>query len=74
MSDPSGGDFEVTRDENAQELPYGHGGVPWLLVLLYIGFLTFFTWYTLEHQLTDYLELQEQKAAVSEAEAEPGGE
>lgn len=35
---------------------YGVGGVPWYLVLKYLGFLTFFTWYVLEYQLPDYLE------------------
>ena len=35
---------------------YGKGGVPWLLTLLYIGFLVFFTWYVLEYQLPDYLQ------------------
>jgi hypothetical protein len=35
---------------------YGKGGVPWYLLLKYLGFLTFFTWYVLEYQLPDYLE------------------
>lgn len=35
---------------------YGSGGVPWFLVLKYLGFLTFFTWYVLEYQVPDYLE------------------
>ena len=35
---------------------YGRGGVPWLLLVLYLAFLVFFTWYCLEYQLPDYLE------------------
>ena len=35
---------------------YGHGGVPWYLLAMYLGFLVFFTWYTLEFQLPDFLE------------------
>ena len=38
------------------EMSYGHGGVPWFLLVGYLAFLTFFTWYTLEYQLPDYLE------------------
>ncbi len=34
---------------------YGHGGVPWYLVLFYLAFLVFFTWYCLEFQLPDFL-------------------
>lgn len=34
---------------------FGEGGVPWLLLLLYLSFLCFFTWYTLEFQLPDFL-------------------
>ena len=35
---------------------YGHGGVPWFLLALYLGFLVLFTWYVLEYQLPDFLE------------------
>jgi hypothetical protein len=35
---------------------FGHGGVPWYLMLLYVGFLVFFTWYSIEYQLPDYLQ------------------
>ena len=42
--------------QREQHLHTSHGGVPWYLMLLYIGFLVFFTWYTLEYQLPDYLE------------------
>lgn len=47
-------EFE-TNDTQQETFKYGHGGVPWPLLLLYLGFLTFFTWYTLEYQLPDYL-------------------
>lgn len=43
-------------DRTATDPGFGEGGVPWYLLLLYLGFLTFFTWYTLEYQLPDYLE------------------
>lgn len=35
---------------------FGHGGIPWPLLVLYLAFLVFFTWYALEHQLPDYLD------------------
>lgn len=38
------------------EMSYGHGGVPWFLLVGYLAFLTFFTWYTLEYQLPDFLQ------------------
>ena len=43
-------------DEAQADLGFGKGGVPWYLLLYYLAFLTFFTWYTLEYQLPDYLE------------------
>jgi len=46
---------------------YGHGGVPWSLMLLYIGFLVFFTWYVVEFQLPDYLEKGPVKPAAHPA-------
>lgn len=53
------GDCEVL------EPGFGKGGVPWLLLALYLGFLVFFTWYVLEFQLPDYLE----KGPIKPAEA-----
>ncbi len=57
---------ETTRDpgaaspEPADSRPavfgYGPGGVPWYLLLLYIGFLVFFAWYVLDFQVTSYFE------------------
>jgi hypothetical protein len=41
--------------EDEVQLGYGKGGVPWLLLLFYLGFLGFFTWYVLEYQLPDFL-------------------
>ncbi len=43
-------------DSQPQWFGYGHGGVPILLLLFYLAFLVFFTWYTLENQLPDYLD------------------
>lgn len=43
-------------DAEQARFSYGHGGIPWPLMLLYLGFLVFFTWYTLEYQLPDYLD------------------
>lgn len=49
-------DRELDEALSTAEMSYGHGGVPWFLLLGYLAFLTFFTWYTLEYQLPDYLE------------------
>jgi hypothetical protein len=57
-------------DSQPLEPSYGHGGVPWYLLALYLGFLVFFTWYTLEHQLPDFLNqgpVQEQGSEQVEA-------
>ena len=62
MSEP-----EHTADAKPFHPGYGHGGVPWLLMLLYIGFLVFFTWYVVEYQLPDYLEKGPVKPAASSA-------
>ena len=35
---------------------YGHGGVPWFLLLFYLAFLVFATWYALENVLPDFLD------------------
>lgn len=48
---------------------YGHGGVPWYLVALYLAFLVFFTWYVLEYQLPDYL--QKGPGRIQESAAPP---
>jgi hypothetical protein len=42
-------------DRTAFEPGYGTGGVPWYLMVGYIAFLVFFTWYVLEFQLPDFL-------------------
>ena len=47
---------------------YGHGGVPWYLLLFYLAFLSFFTWYVLEYQLDDYLEQREANSGQVEAD------
>lgn len=41
-------------DRVKQDMGFGDGGVPWLLLLGYLTFLAFFTWYTTTHQLTDF--------------------
>ena len=43
-------------DTDQAQLGFGRGGVPWYLMVLYLGFLTFFVWYTLEFQLPDFLD------------------
>lgn len=35
---------------------FDKGGVPWYLLVLYLSFLVFFTWYVLEYQLPDFLQ------------------
>lgn len=54
-------------DDRAFEPGYGHGGVPWYLLLFYLSFLVFFTWYVLEHQLPDYLQRGPGRAAATES-------
>lgn len=51
-------------DADALEIEYGKGGVPWYLLLLYLGFLAFFTWYVLEYQLPDFLDEGPGRAGV----------
>lgn len=43
-------------DAQPARLGFGHGGIPWPLLVLYLAFLVFFTWYVLEHQLPDFLD------------------
>lgn len=43
-------------DARRQLYSYGEGGVPFVLLLLYLSFLVFFTWYTLAYQVPDYFE------------------
>ena len=45
--------FEVS-DGSKHEFGFGEGGVPWFLLVGYLAFLVFFTWYTLEYQLEDF--------------------
>jgi len=59
-------DLELPSDSERFEPGFGKGGVPWYLMVFYLAFLTFFTWYVLEFQLPDYL----QKGPVKPA-AEP---
>ncbi|MFT4538400.1 MAG: hypothetical protein ACI841_004545 [Planctomycetota bacterium] len=41
-------------DSHQQTYDFGDGGVPWYLLLFYLSFLVFFTWYVLEYQLPDF--------------------
>ena len=60
-----------TTDAQIFEPGFGKGGVPWYLLLFYLSFLTFFTWYTLEYQLTDFLEKTDaQTPAENEVEGD----
>lgn len=43
-------------DAEQKVFGFGTGGVPWYLLLGYLAFLTFFTWYVLEYQLPDFME------------------
>jgi hypothetical protein len=52
--DPLGTSAEET-DSRQKIFQYDIGGVPWYLLLLYLSFLVFFTFYVLEYQLPDYL-------------------
>ena len=65
-----------TNDDEQAEFGYGKGGVPLLLLLGYLSFLAFFTWYTLQFQLPDFLQQGPgQGAALEEpADAEPSSE
>ena len=65
MSDTS--ERVVPSDEAVAEIGFGHGGVPWYLLVFYLSFLCFFVWYVLEYQLPDYLAQE----APAEAPAEP---
>ncbi len=59
----------VPTDADAADLGFGPGGVPWYLMVLYLGFLVFFVWYVLEYQLPDFLDqspIESQAPAVSE--------
>ncbi len=46
---------EESSDSMSVHPGYGDGGVPWYLLLIYLSFLVFFTWYVLEYQLPDFL-------------------
>lgn len=50
------GENARATDDQRLEPGFGRGGVPWALLLLYVAFLVFFTWYALEYQLPDFIE------------------
>ncbi len=56
------------EDEPDLVTGFGEGGVPWPLLLFYLSFLVFFTWYTLEYQLPRFLD----EKAAAEASESPG--
>jgi hypothetical protein len=51
---PLGASAEET-DSEQKVFAFDSGGVPWYLLLLYLGFLVFFTMYVLDFQLPDFL-------------------
>jgi hypothetical protein len=53
-------------DADQQTFDYGHGGVPWLLLLFYLSFLVFFVWYVFEYQIPDFLQQPEATAELVE--------
>lgn len=57
-------------DAQAAQLGFGEGGVPWYLLVLYLAFLTFFTWYALQYQLPDYLEQGPVQPGAAETQGE----
>jgi len=65
----SAGDRDTTDSKKA-ELGFGPGGVPWLLLLFYLSFLAFFTWYAVEYQLPDFLNRFESAPAVDSSAPE----
>ena len=65
----SRGDRDATDAEKA-ELGFGPGGVPWLLLLFYLSFLAFFTWYAVEYQLPEFLNRFESAPTVDSGVAE----
>ncbi|MFT5284192.1 MAG: hypothetical protein ACI8TQ_000348 [Planctomycetota bacterium] len=42
-------------DHEQAKFNYGKGGVPWYLMVFYLAFCTFFTWYVLEFQLQGFI-------------------
>lgn len=52
--EPLGASVEET-DRKQKVFQYDVGGIPWYLLLFYLAFLVFFTFYTLEFQLPDFL-------------------
>lgn len=50
-----GGD-PLQKDAAQLKPGFGRGGVPWPLLLLYLGFLVFFTWYTMNFQLPGFVD------------------
>lgn len=60
---------EVT-DSRRHDFRFGEGGVPWFLLLGYLSFLIFFTWYVLTYQVTDFVK----HGSLGPAAAEQGEE
>jgi len=69
----STGEMHRGDDTTQAELGFGKGGVPWLLLLFYLSFLTFFVWYVLEYQLPDYLEQGSGGSAIEAGAADGSG-
>ena len=65
-------DSREETDSHQQTFDFGDGGVPWYLLLFYLSFLVFFTWYTVEFQLPDFVESPPIELNGSEAAADDG--
>ena len=68
------GSADSERVDGAKFDPgFGPGGVPLLLLLFYLSFLVFFTWYVLEYQLPEFLKqgpIQEESQAATPDEGD----
>ncbi|MCP3916482.1 MAG: hypothetical protein GY711_13070 [bacterium] len=53
---PSVGPELEATDQKRFVPGFDSGGIPWFLLVLYLAFLSLFTWYVLENQLPSFLE------------------
>lgn len=65
------GDPELTDSAQA-DLGFGDGGVPIALLLFYLAFLVFFTWYTVDFQLPAFE--SEGPVSIGESEGSSGAD
>ena len=70
---PAAGQPDIEASDNEAFSPgFGKGGVPWYLLVFYVAFLVFFTWYTTEFQLPGLV--QDGPAQNAEGEASVANE